>query len=274
MATMNLFTLLETLDPEATPNRCKLHLAGWNGKEDPLDVYLEGGFDEWQSVQNHQNFNRDFVVALIALSETDLWLFAGLHAVLGVSSTTGRHPFRYRTDRRPQLEEFDGRLVVRFRRPGRQSYLLAEKWTSDLQVHEIRPRKLEVAEFPGYPSVLLTKRQLDLIVERRVPSWKSALSAVGGVYLITDAETGKLYVGSATGDEGLWDRWCTYSKTGHGGNRDLRNLLRDNGNDYMQHFRFGVLEIADRRAGPDDILRRESHWKELLQSRAHGYNAN
>ena len=58
---MNLFTLLESLDPEATPNRCKLHLAGWNGKEDPLDVYLEGGFDKWQSVQRHQNFSRDFV---------------------------------------------------------------------------------------------------------------------------------------------------------------------------------------------------------------------
>ena len=270
---MDLFTLLKTLDPDATPNRCKLHLAVWNGKKDPLDVYLEGGFDEWQSLQRHQNFSRDLVVALIAMSEADLWLFAGLHTVLGVRKAVGDHPFRYRTERRPECEELDGRLVVRFSRPGRHSYLLAEKWASHLQVHQIRPRKLEVAEFPGYPSVLLTKRQLVLIVERRVPSWRSALSAVGGVCLIADAETGKLYVGS-TGDEGLWDRWCAYSKTGHGGNRDLRNLLRDNGSDYMQHFRFGVLEIADRRAGADDILRRESHWKDLLQSGAHGYNAN
>ena len=128
---------------------------------------------------------------------------------------------------------------------------------SQLEVHALRPKNIEVAEFPGYLSVRLTKRQLDLIIKRAIASWKGALASVGGGYLISDAQTGRLYVGSATGDEGLWDRWCAYSKTGHGGNRDLRNLLRDNGNDYMQHFRFGVLEIADRRAGTDDILRRE-----------------
>ena len=37
---MDLFTLLGTLDPEVTPDRCKLHLATWNGLHDPLDLYL------------------------------------------------------------------------------------------------------------------------------------------------------------------------------------------------------------------------------------------
>ena len=176
--------------------------------------------------------------------------------------------------RRPTCKELDGRLIIRFRRPGRQSYLLGKTWARQLEVDAIRPRKLEIAEFPGYPSVFLTKRQLDLIVKRRVASWKSALASVGGVYLITDAQTGKLYVGSATGDEGIWSRWCEYSETGHGGNRDLRALLREQGAAYVQNFRFGILEIADTHAGVNDILRRESHWKELLQTREHGYNAN
>lgn len=43
---MDLFMLPGTLDPDVTPSRCKLHLATWNGVHDPLDVYLEGGFDE------------------------------------------------------------------------------------------------------------------------------------------------------------------------------------------------------------------------------------
>ena len=48
---MDLFKLLGTLDPDVTPGRCKLHLATWNGVHDPLDLYLEGVFDEWQSDQ-------------------------------------------------------------------------------------------------------------------------------------------------------------------------------------------------------------------------------
>ncbi len=272
--TLNLFTLLQTVDRDVTPDRCKLHLAVWDGEFNPLDIYLEGGFDEWQSLQRRRNFGLDFVVALVAMSEPDLWLFAGVHEVLEVEDGDEDAPFRYRMIRRPPCEELDGRLIVQFSRPGRQSYLLGKKWAPQLVVHAIRPRKLEIAEFPGYPSVRLTKRQLDLIVNRAIASWKSALASVGGVYLISDAETGRLYVGSATGEDGIWGRWCAYSETGHGGNGDLRALLRDKGAAYAQHFRFGILEIADTHAGVDDVLRRESHWKELLQTREHGYNAN
>lgn len=60
---MDLFTLLQTLDRDAAPDRCKLHLAVWNGRFDPLDAYLEGGFDEWQSLQRRRNFGLDFIVS-------------------------------------------------------------------------------------------------------------------------------------------------------------------------------------------------------------------
>ena len=65
-----------------------------------------------------------------------------------------------------------------------------------------------------------------------------------------------------------------FGKLGYSRNRDLRALLREQGAAYVQNFRFGILEIADTHAGVNDILRRESHWKELLQTREHGYNAN
>ena len=86
---MDLFTLLGPLDPDVTPDRCKLHLATWNGLHDPLDLYLQGVFDEWQSDQNRRNFSRcDFIVALIAMPEPDLWLFAGVTACLGRNPAT------------------------------------------------------------------------------------------------------------------------------------------------------------------------------------------
>ena len=62
--------------------------------------------------------------------------------------------------------------------------------------------------------------------------------------------------------------------TGHGGNLELKRLLQAEGAAYADNFQFGVLEIADAHASTEDILARESYWKELLLSGAHGYNAN
>ena len=270
---MRLFQLLQSVDPAVLPEHCKIHLAVWNGTEDPLDVYLAGDFDEWQRGQRRKNFERPLVVSLIGLSRPGHWLFAGVHDSL--SSEVGGCGYVYELKRRPATDEFDGRLIVAFARPGRQSYLRAERWVEELEVAEIRPERMRVSDFRGYSWAMLDKRQLDIVVSQRVDSWKAALSAVSGVYVISDIATGKLYVGSATAGEGIWSRWGSYSSSGHGGNKELRILLEREGNQYANNFRFGVLEIADTHASNDDVLKRESYWKDLLLSRApHGYNAN
>jgi hypothetical protein len=272
---MHLFQILQVLDNALVPERCKIHLAGWNGEEDPLDVYLAGRFDEWQSWQSKKNFERAFVVSLIALSRDNNWLFAGVHNSEGCEWQEEHSMHRYKLSRRVEPNELDGRLIVRFERPGRQSYLLGENWSHGIEVAEIRPEKIRVAEFPGYSFAMLTKQHLDIVVNQAIESWRSALVNVAGVYVIADRHTGKLYVGSASGGEGMWSRWCAYSLTGHGGNRDLKDLLKTEGDAYSQNFQFGVLEIADTHASTDDVLRRESYWKELLLTRApHGHNAN
>lgn len=271
---MQLFQLLQTLDPDLAPKRCKIHLACWNGLDDPLDVYLAGKFDEWQACQNQENFGRDFVISLIALPQTHHWLFAGAHDSLGCTWVAKGPFWRYKLRRRSGTNELDGRLIVLFKRTGRQSYLRGENWSAALEVAELRPEKLCVREFPGYSWATLTKQHLDVVVRQQVASWKAALGAVAGVYVITDRETGKLYVGSATAGEGIWTRWCAYSATGHGGNLELKRLLKEKGPAYAENFQFGILEIADTHASQEDILQRESYWKELLQTRVHGYNAN
>ena len=83
------------------------------------------------------------------------------------------------------------------------------------------------------------------------------------------------YIGNATGVGGIWARWCEYAWTGHGHNVELVSLLAQEGASYAENFQYGVLEIADTHASVDEILRRESHWKDLLCTRfPHGYNAN
>jgi hypothetical protein len=75
--------------------------------------------------------------------------------------------------------------------------------------------------------------------------WHGALANIKGVYLITDTTTGKHSVGSATGDDGLWQRWCSYTDNGHGGNKDLRKVLKEEGPEYKANFQYSILEIAD-----------------------------
>lgn len=269
---MKLFQLLQATDPELAPESCKIHLATWNGIEDPLDVYLEGKFEEWQGWQTRRNFERPSIVSLIQMAAKDKWLFAGTYDSHGCTEPNERGLVQYTTTRRPPADELDGRLIVHFERTGRASYLLGEKWLDQLEVHEIRPKKLSVGEFSGFANCTLTKRHLDLVVNQALESWRAALSGVAGIYVIADRRTGKLYVGSATGEGGIWARWCSYSATGHGGNAELRALLSQEGPEYANHFQFGILEIAGTHG--DDLLDREAYWKNLLMTREHGMNSN
>ena len=133
---------------------------------------------------------------------------------------------------------------------------------------------MTVADFPGFNWTRVPYAELKTIINQEVPSWKHALVNVKGIYLITDTKTGKQYVGKADGASGLWQRWSTYIWTGHGGNKELRELLGKNPPEYLEHFQFSILEIADSHTSDEDIGKRENHWKEVLQTRQHGYNSN
>lgn len=273
---MLLFDILAIDAKEATPSTSKLHLATWNGHQDPLDVFFAGNFESWQSWQGKRNFERPLIVSLIKLPGRDRWLFAGCYRRLGRSWVEEPAPahWSYQTAEVAATAPLSGRVVVGFERSGRAAYLDADRWASKLVVRQVLERRMAVGEFRGYHHVRLKKATLDLIVSQELQSWKGALSAVAGVYLIADTHTGRLYVGSATGEGGIWARWCQYAADGHAGNNELRKLLDGAGADYARHFQFAVLEIADTHASAEEVLRRESHWKEVLRTRDHGYNGN
>lgn len=276
---MLMFDLLRTMNPNLNPAEAKLHLATWNGVEQPIDVYLAGNFNDWQRWQNAKNFERTFVISLIDIPhQTNKWLFAGVYRSSGSerkwSEEYKKNYNWYELTEEQTYKEMNGRLVVTFSRPGRMSYLLAEKWGDRISLSEIYPEKQSIGEFPGFKAVNLTKNQLDLIVRKSPESWRTALSSVAGVYLISDSGTGKFYVGSAYGEGGLWHRWSEYADNGHGGNVELKKLIADEGLQYAQNFRYSILEISDLHDSQDNILQRESHWKDILMSRTYGLNAN
>lgn len=270
---MQIFDILKILTPLADPAATKIHLAGYNGKEDPIDVYLRGDFDEWQREQTRKNFERPFVLSLIALHEPHTWLFGGLHRS-GPPRPHHTTNWHYPLVEIHETKELNGRLTVGFQRPGRQSYLNADRWSDALLVKEILRERVTFSRFPGFKSVLLSSAELRKIMRDQFPDWKAALSSVAGIYLISDVQSGKFYVGSATGEGGLWQRWSCYVETGHGHNVELRALLKEMGQSHVDNFHFSILEIADTHTGEREILQRESHWKSVLLTRRHGYNKN
>ncbi len=253
----------------------KIHCAT-NPNDPPLESFFEGKFKEWQEFQRNRNFQCDQIISLIHLNR-DNWLFAGVFTVDGVSrekrNKKGRY-FLYSTTEIKGLKHLVGQAVVRFNKKVRASYLKGDKYGNGLIISEILKQKMSVGDFPGYNAVLISYRLLKTIVSEEIPSWKSALKNVSGIYIITDTKTGKPYVGSACGGEGIWQRWKAYANTGHGGNKKLKALLKTKGSGYSQYFQFSILEVSDLNANDDQIISRENHWKNLLMSREFGYNQN
>ena len=275
---MNAFHLLQILLPDLTPKNSKLHFAITNGKENPLDVYYQGDFQEWQRQQLKRNFDRKYVVSFIAMPTPNLWLFAGVH--LSDIPTQREDCIYYPLVEIQETKELDGRLIISFDKKNvdnkfvRQSYLLTENWVEKLNVAEVLAQALDFAKFPSFKSVHISFSQLKTIVKKSLSDWQSALSSVAGVYLIADKSSGKLYVGSATGEGGIWQRWAEYATNLHGNNRQLIELKKQFGDVHFENFYFSILEIADTHSSENEILVRESHWKNVLLTRQFGYNDN
>lgn len=271
---MRIFDLLKLMESTISPAKTKVHLATWNGEDNPLNVYLAGDFPEWQRWQTKRNFEKPFVVALIALPSSNKWVFGGAYTAAGCEWRENDSSYYYQLSELSSCSEMNGRLIAHFERLGRQSYLMGDRWVDQILLSEVRAERLRIAEFPGYRAINLSKKQLDIIISQAIESWKAALSSVAGVYLISDTKTGKLYVGSASGEGGIWQRWLAYSTTGHGDNVELKQLLKVEGSNRSSDFHFCVLEIADLHESRENVLCRESHWKSVLLSREHGLNAN
>lgn len=248
----------------------KVHLA--TGSEyPPIEAFYEGKFKEWQEDQARRNFQCGMVIGLIELRKHK-WLFGGVYRIFGYEKRGGR--IRYSTELIENQEDFIGRVIVHHERKYRQPYLNGRPDGGEFYVSEITEKKLSVQDFPGYNSILIDFRILNVIIGNQIDSWRGALSNIKGVYLITDTFSGKLYVGKADGEGGIWQRWTAYSKDGHGGNMELRELLGKNDPDYKYNYQYSILEIADSHASNEYIQERETHWKKVLRSREFGLNAN
>lgn len=144
-----------------------------------------------------------------------------------------------------------------------------------MEVVEICPG-LNYKRFTDYSELILSFKELREIVLNEYKEWKIVLSAVKGVYLITDTHTGKLYIGSAYGDDGIWGRWRDYVSTnGHGGNKSLVELTDSGKSDYAsKYFQFSILMLLPKTVTADEAIAKEQLFKRKLGTNAFGLNNN
>ena len=156
------------------------------------------------------------------------------------------------------------RLVIGWRSP--RTWRLNGPTAAAYPVMEIADA--EPVPFPGFDRLVLNYAQLQAVMrEHRYASWRTALSSVVGIYLITDTLDGRQYVGKADGTESIRQRWNVYAANGHGGNVKLLKIDPNT-------FRFSLLRVFDPATPAHSINEAENHFKKALDTRQHGLNGN
>jgi hypothetical protein len=243
------------------------------GRPTPYQLWLakDGRFDLYQQIQRRPVFKGARLLASFVATPLNETLFVGMYENSGVrkgapglidpisGKDVGGLNF-YDLVLSPKLAEYRGRLVVEWGLGYRSWVQLARK--KEKTVVEIH----RAASEPPFPGFLDYCERLNGLAAVPV-SWRAALSAVAGIYLLTNPDTGKQYVGSAQGVGGFWGRWEQYAASGHGGNRRMQDIP-------AADYQVSVLEVASSSAGPDVLARMEGRWKQKLLSRKFGLNAN
>ena len=177
-------------------------------------------------------------------------------------------------------KEYRKRLVIKTKDlgPGIEIYYKTLYDNSEkLEIYQMFSN-IYFKEFNGYQNVSLSHIELQHIINNTEPSWKLALSSVKAVYVITDTKTGKLYIGSASGNsQGLWQRWECYAdfKDLTGGNKEFEVLVEKNGKNYiLNNFKYSIVEIFDTKTNQEYILERENYWKNVFETKKFGMNNN
>ena len=138
----------------------------------------------------------------------------------------------------------------------------------------------DIPIFTRYEDVILSYHELYRIIKSNDSEWKSKLEACNCVYVITDMNNGKQYVGVTYKDisqgkkNGIWNRWSEYAESGHGGDITLVKLCADNPDYAKDFFQWSILETLPLNVIPKIAIARESLYKEKLGTRRHGYNNN
>jgi len=281
---MKLQDLLQNTDIDLSKTRLVRHNISNNFV---AHNYSHGYLDIYQSIQTPKRFRgSENIISFLGVEGTE-GIFVGCYKIIEpVALSTVKLPEDFlledypsddthvfwRMEKMDILSELIDRLTIDW---GKSTLSWCQKATLEKEVLYILPAVSDI-QFISYERVLLPFDKLQTIVLncKSYKTWEDKLSAVAGVYLITDTKTGKHYVGSASGEQGgIWGRWSEYARTKHGGNKRLKELITAD-SDYCRHFQFSILEVFPIKRNRHEILEYEQLYKRKLRTIAFGWNDN
>lgn len=227
----------------------------------------------WYSA-TQKNFNvGNHVFSFVQMAKNNEWLFISAAEIVEVPVND------YAVVRiLEKYKPFFGRIIIKYRKGNTYS-----RYTFNLEgkieeciVKEILTSQYNGEQFEGYDRVYLPFSKLDNVFNGRImPTYYEALKKVTGIYCLTDTKTGKLYIGSATGTEGVAQRWGNYLESKHGGNEKLIQLFNEKGEEYFkEYFTYTLIEYFSLSYDPKKVKEREQYWKKCLSTIENGYNSN
>ena len=237
-----------------------------NFKNKDFNTILNGQY--WNYKKNKSYKNGQITIGFIRINNNDnSWLLFHVGRIINDLNILDGVGYEYKI--LPEYEKYFGRLIIKFKNKAQTMIRLANSVINDCEVVQILPDTFDNDIFPGYDKVNVSWEELSRVIEKE--SWKTALKNQKGVYLITDISNGKMYVGSAYGENMILGRWQSYVKKGNGGNIELKKLTFD----YIKkNFRYSILDIFKSTIDDLTIIEKESWWKEVLHTRKFGYNKN
>lgn len=226
------------------------------------------GFLNYQNSQSKDVFHGvDYIVSFIG-EEGVQSRFIGVYKIVS-SKNIQINRFEYEMEEVKTFDDLRERVIIKWK-----NAISWHQWiNNEMEVIQIHPG-LHYKQFTDYADFILDFHELKEIIVNQYSDWKRMLSVTKGIYLISDTKTGKLYVGSAYGDDGIWGRWSKYVLTnGHGGNITLSELVIEDHN-YALNFQFSILLLLPRTITADEAIKKERLFKNKLGTNAFGLNNN
>lgn len=152
-----------------------------------------------------------------------------------------------------EFRDWTGRLVI-----GWSSDRAWYQWGSvddRFPVLMLHPKASFEPALPPWRQIKLKYKDIELIPK----TWRAALNQWRGIYLIYDTKQKLRYVGSASGAQNMLGRWEEYGRSGHGGNKNLKDLDATT-------FEFTILELTSPDLPAKAIVSLENNWKSRLHT--------
>jgi hypothetical protein len=241
---------------------------------DPIEIFKNKDYDTllkgqyWNYKKTKSFKNGQITIGFIKINRNDnLWLLFHIGKIIRDLNKLDGVGYEYEV--LSEYEKYFGRLIVKYKNKAQTMIRLADSVIIDCEVVNILPDTFNNDIFPGYDKVNISWEELARIIDK--DAWKTALKNQKGVYLITDISNGKMYVGSAYGENMILGRWQSYVKNGNGGNVELKQIDFDH---IRKNFRYSILEIFKSTIDDQTIIDKEGWWKKVLLTREYGYNKN